>query len=273
MAHKAPSTVDVVTPSGIQISYYDKAHRYKIGRPALKGASTVDGSMRFVPSASGILDALPKALTGWGEGLGVKGALDVIVDAWAENGREPATWTVPQLLEAMKRANLRWWQVREVAAIQGTDVHEVFEQLSLGRPPRMSEIPLEKRGFVQAICRFWAERDPHVYHAELMVASWEHQFAGRMDLLASLDDDGPAVIDLKTSKKIRESHHFQTAGYQIGVSESGYGPCSEGYVLRVGADGKYELVKSWAKPEWFLALKGSYEVIKASEKARKEQAA
>lgn len=248
-----PSATINGTPSGRTIVYYDKAHRYKIDR---------GGGMDFVPSVSTILDkALAKNLSGWAERGGVLG-----VQTLVSRGRPVQTMGPDAILDEMHAAGLRYYQRRDAAALRGTSIHNAFEQLSMGTAPRLSDYPLGERGYLQAITRWWLEHDPAVLHTEIMVASWVHGFAGRMDLLADIGA-GPEVIDLKTSKAVRESHHFQTAGYRLGVRESGYGETVGGRVLRVGEDGTFELVKTWATEEQFVALHQSYLAQRVFEKA------
>lgn len=245
-----PSAEISPTPSGRKIVYYDKAHRYRIDRG--------DG-MDFVPSVSTILDkAVSKNLSGWAERGAVLG-----VQTLASRGRPVEQMGPDAILDEMHSQGLRHYQRRDAAALRGTSVHTAFEQLALGTPPKLSSFPIGERGYVQAIAKWWMEHEPTVEHSEVMVASWEHGFAGRMDLVTA--EHG--VVDLKTSKAIRESHHYQTAGYRIGLRESGYGGVDAGWVLRVGEDGTFEFVKSWATEQQFLSLHRSYVAQREFEKA------
>lgn len=244
-----PATAEIVsTPSGIRIAYFDKSHRYKIGRTA--------EDMSFVPSVSTILDrALPKNLSGWAERIGVEGALAVL-EAGTPDAR---AWTADEVLAAMRDDRLRYWQRRDEAATRGTSVHQAFETLALGQIPKLADYAEHERGYISGVARWWADYEPKVIHAELMVCSWSHKYAGRMDLLAETNrHPGAGVYDLKTSKSVRDSHHFQTAGYRLAVEESGYSTTTVGAIVRVGEDGTYESVESWATPEQFLALHESY---------------
>lgn len=233
------------TPSGIKIAYYDKAHRYKIG----KG----DEALRFVPSVSTILDkSVPKNLAGWAERVAIQG-----VQALQARGRPIDIMGPEAVLEELKANNLRVYQQRDQAALRGTSVHAAFEELAGGKVPKLRDFTVSERGYIQAIAKWWAEFKPEVIEAELMVASWKYQFAGRMDLLAKLDGV-LGVIDLKTSKAIRDTHHYQTAGYRLAVEESGYETPKFGAILRVSAEGEFEFEHAHAEPEQFLALVNSY---------------
>jgi genome maintenance exonuclease 1 len=246
------------TPSGVQIVYQDKAHRYKLRRirrepPPLQPSDLEDLKLRYVPSVSTVLDkAVQKNLSGWVERQTVAGVIEL-----RQRGRPVERMGAEAILEEMKSQGLRYWNARDDAASRGTSVHKGFEQLAEGKVPKLTDFPVEHRGYLQAMCRWWVEFEPVVVHTELMVASWEHQYAGRMDLLAKVDGV-LGVLDLKTSRAVRDSHHYQTAGYQIAVEESGYGVPRFGAILRAGEDGEYEYVHSLATPEQFLALHASF---------------
>lgn len=259
MPRPAPTSEISVTPAGLRIVYYDKSHRYKLGLDG-KGEK-----LEFVPSVSTILDgALPKNLSGWVERITVANVLTL-----KQRGRPIERMGPDTILDELKAQNLRWWNTRDDAADRGTAVHKAFELLAEGTVPKLRDFPVEFRGYVQAMATWWLEFEPKVLHTELMVASWVHQYAGRMDLLAEVDGR-VGVIDLKTSRAVRDSHHLQTAGYRIAVVESGYPTPDFGAILRVGEDGTHEYVYSHATPEQFLALRGSYVALKEFEKNSRE---
>lgn len=263
----SPTTEIATTPSGVQIVYYDKSHRYKIGRTTgvvekYKDAVPVKEELRWVPSVSTILDkALSKNLTGWAERLTTSG----ITQLGQLKGWDYLARLGPDaILAELHAAGLRYYQNRDAAAARGTNVHKAFELLSEGKVPNLKDWPLEQRGYIQAIARWWSEFNPDVIASELMVASWDYQYAGRMDLLARLAGE-VVVIDLKTSRAIRESHHYQTAGYRLAARESGHGPCMFGWILRVADDGTFEFVCSHATTRQWKALVASYQSQKEFE--------
>lgn len=253
----------VTTPSGMRIAYFDKSHRYKIGHED-EGVGGSEAEMNFVPSVSTVLDkTVPKSLSGWAERGGVEGALKIM----REDGGvsipidNPEAW-----LDDMKRRGLRFWQRRDQAGLRGTSVHTAFELLASGEIPKLSDFPEHERGYIQGIARWWIQTEPDVEHSELMVGSYLHGYCGRLDLIANLGPTGRrGVIDLKTSRAIRETHHFQTAAYRIGVEEAGYGETDFGAILRVSEDGTYEFVETWATAPQFLALLGSYRALREFE--------
>lgn len=254
----APVTTIGRSPAEIEIVYYDKSHRYKIR----KG----DEPLRFVPSVSTILDkTVPKNLTGWAERLTVAGIVSL-----NQLGRQTDRMGPDAILAEMHAQGLRYYQNRDAAAEKGTDVHRAMEDLADGKVPNLREYALDRRGHIQAFVKWWMEYEPKVIYAELMVASWEFQFAGRMDLLVEID--GVGVVDLKTSKAVRESHHFQTAGYRIGVEECGWPVPTFGAILRTNENGTFEYVQSHASREQFIALVNSYRAQKDFETETKQLA-
>lgn len=243
----------ITTPAGLQLVYMAKAHRYKLGVNGEKPA--------FVPSVSTILDkALSKSLSGWAERGAVEGMLRLAMEGKLSGAN------VEDALELMKKRGLRYWQRRDAAAMRGTSVHEAFEALGEGKVPKVTDYPVHERGYIQAIARWWGTYEPKVLHNELMVGSAVHGYAGRMDLLAEVDGR-VGVLDLKTSRAVRESHHFQTAGYRLAVAESGYPATSFGAIVRADQDGTFEYLESWATPSQFLALHKSYLAQKGFEAA------
>lgn len=235
------------TPSGIAIVFKHSNHRYQIAPGEEK--------LRYVPSVSTVLDkALSKNLSGWAERNAVAGCLEVMR---AEPEQAVEEWSVDEALTYMQHLNLRWWQKREQAALRGTSVHAAFESLGEGKIPKLSNFPVHERGYLRAVFAWWSEVEPEVDHNEVMLASNEHGYAGRTDLVAKVDGRR-GIIDLKTSKAVYESHHFQLAGYRLALRESGYGEVDFTAVIRVGDDGTYEFRESWATEEQWLALLRSY---------------
>jgi hypothetical protein len=243
------------TPSGIAIVFRHSNHRYQIAQGKEK--------LRYVPSVSTVLDkTLPKNLSGWAERNAVAGCLEVLR---AEPDQAPEDWTVDEALAYMQQMNLRWWQRREAAATRGTSVHSAFETLSEGKIPKLSDFPVGQRGYLRGLFAWWSEVQPEVEYSEVMLASANYDFAGRTDLIAKVDGRR-GIVDLKTSKGIFESHHFQLAGYKHAAHESGYGEMDFTGILRVGDDGTFEFRESWATEKQFLSLLTSYTAQKQFEK-------
>lgn len=174
-----------------------------------------------------------------------------------------------------KSAALMAWAVRETregrdykatrdtAATRGTSVHDALEILARDNtPPLLDQFPDEDRGYVQALAKWWIDHRPSPIWVEQLVASTEHRYAGKLDLICEIQGV-PHLVDLKTSKRVYETHHLQLAGYELAYTECGYEPlptvCA---VLRVGDDGEYEFVHSRADAQDWLAVCGLYEALK-----------
>lgn len=251
-----PAEAEVVTvPAGFTIVYRDSNHRYMLKEGAAKPF--------YVPSVSTVLSgAIPKNLSGWAERNAVASVLEVLR---SEPEQPIEEWAIEEMLTYMQHLNLRWWQHRQAAALRGTSVHTAFESLSEGTVPKLSKFPKPERGYLTGMFAFWAEYEPEVEMVEVMLGSLQDRFAGRTDLVAKVGGRR-GIIDLKTSKSIRESHHFQLAGYRSGLRDSGYGEVDFTAVLRVGDDGTFEFQESWATERQWEALLESYVAQKQFEK-------
>lgn len=166
-------------------------------------------------------------------------------------------WAVKETL-----AGRDYKETRDTAATRGTSVHDALEALSKdGTVPSLSDFPEEDRGYVQALCSWWLDHNPEPVLVEQVVASKRLRFAGRFDLLASIDGF-THLIDLKTSAHVYETHHLQMMGYRLALVECGWPDPTVCSILRVGEDGAYEFVPANAEPADFEAVVALYEVLK-----------
>lgn len=143
------------------------------------------------------------------------------------------------------------------AAGRGVDVHAVWENWNeRGQIPNAADYPEDRRGYIRAMSKFIVEHRPQCHESEMVVGSAVHGFAGRLDTVVVLSlDEGLSMVDLKTSKDVYPSSHFpQLAGYELARRECGLDPTTRQGILRLGADGSYELRWSDAEAEDFLCL-------------------
>lgn len=221
-------THETVTPSGLSIVFED-------GLPDDEGNTkrrsyTVDGDR--LPSVTTLLGVIDKS-----------GPL--------------MAWAV-----AETKAGRDYRATRDTAATRGTSVHDALEVLaSKGTPPELADFPAEDRGYVKALCRWWIDHDPEPVLVEQIVASPTHRFAGKFDLVAEIQGMRH-LIDLKTSKRVYDTHHLQIAAYRLALMECGWDDVSLGAVLRVGEDGEYEFVPANAEPQDFESVCALYETLK-----------
>lgn len=241
---------DQVTPSGLIIRFYDKAHRYKMGK--------TEEDLAFYPSVTTIIGkAVPKELTGWGQKVGIEACI-----ALAEEHRQNAIpLDYDELVREAKARNLLWWQQRNKAADRGVGAHDIFEGLSAGDIPDLGDVDEQWRGHAQGVFSFWADHDPKPVISEVLVGSLEHGYCGRLDAVLEINGR-PILVDLKTSKSGKyNSHHIQLDGYRTALRECGYVEPEEMWVLRVADDGSYEVVVSPVEDGSFVRTLESYKML------------
>jgi len=174
---------------------------------------------------------------------------------------------------AETEAGRNYRETRDTAATRGTSVHDALEVLAReGTPPSLTDFPEEDRGYVSGLCSWWLDHEPKAVLVEQVVASKRLRFAGKFDLLAVIDGTR-VLLDLKTSKRVYETHHLQTAAYMLALEECRYVPADEGWILRVAEDGSFEFVRSNAGPEDFEAVAVLYETLKKVRRKPKQVAA
>lgn len=196
------------------------------------------------------------------------------------------------VVDLMGQYKLTTNHVKSTAGTRGQGAHDALELWAQnGEMPNPEMWPPEERGYIEGLVMFLTaleKAEPEVVASERMVGSVEHEFAGRYDIEVRthkpaeivkrwMPKRGPQyaelppglyVPDLKTSKYVMESHCIQLEGYEIGRVHSGYEPSDARGVIHVHpGDPKddrqpdtpyYEFVKSWARPETFLATLNLY---------------
>jgi hypothetical protein len=270
-------------PNGTLIEYRVKPRGYKV--------NDVE-----VPSVTTVLDSLNKpGLKWWGMKVGVEGVLELFnrfklgttID-WNDN-RQYIVLLEPKVLQDLANAEnivklltqekLTVNHVLDKAGVRGINVHDALEQWAKSGGeffPTPQNYPEEERGYVEGLLK-WVENESAFLpeRFEVMVGSTEHGFAGRYDLVITINEPatfiqkkykrkadieievapGRYLVDLKTSKGVYpESHFRQLAAYELASVECGYPKTDGQFVLHVTADGNYEFVPSTAKAEDFLAV-------------------
>jgi hypothetical protein len=249
------------TPSGVRVDYCPDPRTYKVNG-------------REVPSVTTILDILHKpALTWWGMKVGIEGVYELM----GKPGYDWETISVEDTISALTEHKLTVNHVRDKAADRGSSVHQAFEDYCAhGIEPNPDNYPPSESGYVRALIRFMDEVGFEVIHAEVMVGSARHGYAGRFDLLAVTVEQtvktgprtertiptGMGLIDLKTSKGVYQSHKLQLAGYREALEECGYGRTNYEGVILARLDGTYDFQVSDANPAQFLAVLGAYKALK-----------
>lgn len=158
--------------------FYEKSHRYKLDGEWCPGVTTLIGK------------GLPKPqLMYWSARTVAEWVADnaPLTDQITEmGGRGPAVAFLKELP----------WQKRDTAAIRGTDVHDLAEQLAHGNEV---QVPEHLTGYVDAAVAFlddWGFQ-PVVTERPCASRKWRH--AGKFDALGRIADGRLALIDWKTS--------------------------------------------------------------------------
>lgn len=242
-------------PAGFSIDYFDsigvdgkpQQRRYMLDGTRTVSVSTV--AKYIDPDADGLLY--------WATGLtyeGIAELADLLDDTEWLRSRE-------SIEAALKEAELTWHDLRSKAAVRGTNVHElILAALAENRTlPSLAKLTEDERAYGQAVMRWWTDRRPRPILTEQMVASAEHGFAGRFDLLCEIDGE-TVLVDAKTRGKgvPRLSDHVQLAGYAIASEESGFPAPDRQLALILTPEGEPVECDGLAEPDDFLAALDVY---------------
>jgi hypothetical protein len=176
----------------------------------------------------------PKNLSYFGEEHGVYGAAEVF--------RRGQDWSDEHdLLSLVRSQKLGVDAARDRAASRGLDMHAVLESYMLtGTVPNPSDFAPEIVGYYQALSRWLLKADPEPVHVELLVASPDDGYAGRLDLVAKIGGL-KCLADLKTQERGQSyrGHHYQLAAYRRGMFKCGDGWPDRSMIVVLAADGGF----------------------------------
>ena len=172
------------------LKFSPKAHRYWLDGKPIPGVTSL------------ISKGLPKpALPNWAARTVAEYVVDnpETVDNLRSLGRGPA-------VAALKAIP---WQARDEAAVRGTDVHKLAEEIIHGREVAVPEHLLAHvEGYVRWLDEFHVE--PIL--TERPVASRQYWYAGTFDAIVTIGDTR-WLLDWKTSKGVYGETALQTAAY------------------------------------------------------------
>ncbi len=171
------------------LKFYPSSHRYRLDGEWVQGVTTLIGA------------AIPKpALTKWS----AKSVAEYValnpeqVERLREMGDGP-------MVAALKEVP---WQQRDDAANKGTEVHDFAERIVNGENV---DVPFSLVGHVESCLAFLEEWDIAPVLVEAVGGNREHQYAGKLDLIADHRRGPRAIFDYKTSK----SGIYAEAAYQM----------------------------------------------------------
>lgn len=181
---------------------------------------------------------------------------------------------------------------RDKGADKGQVAHDAFELWCReGIVPDLSIYPDETRGYIKGLLGFIETVPFEATANEVVVASLDHRYAGRYDARGhitepvkvchhivpdsrncywSMMDPCEAMLDLKTSKGVYNSASRQLEAYELASIESGYDPTDVRAILHVTADGLWEIRRSFARAESFLATLADWREEQFIESERKK---
>jgi hypothetical protein len=174
----------------VTLTYTDTGHRYRLdGRPVANVTTIIGGG-------------LPKpALIDWSARVTAEWVADHVdeIPSLAAGGRDP-------MVAFLSRLHT---EARNVAALRGTDVHGYAERLVHGEDV---EVPHALTAHVDGYARFLDTFGPVPIITERPVASREHWYAGRPDLVALMGGE-TWLLDVKTSRSVYGDVSLQCAAY------------------------------------------------------------
>lgn len=282
-----PKVFTSVTPSGITVEYCPSPRFYRV-KPAEWREYPGDEDTWKVPSVTAVLGCLEKPLSWWGQSVGIAGVLELLnrgVLKAEQNFLLDAALggvTAEDIARFLTQEKLTVNHQLTKAGDRGTSVHSAFEEWAVnGTIPHPEIYPDSERPYVEGLKKFLLDFGPcWEIQAEVMVGSIQHQYAGRYDLRcrwgggpmvvktypkrANKVEELPAgevLIDLKTSSGIYPSQMAQLEAYELASVEDGYKPTDARYILHVTKTGEYELVRSKATGDDFLAILGCYRAL------------
>lgn len=171
------------------LKFSEKTHRYWLDRRPCPGVTT-------------LLKGYPKpAIPYWSARTVAEYVADneEAVDQLRRAGRAP-------MVAALKSIP---WQVRDDAALRGSQVHDLAEQVIAGAEV---EVPEQHLGLVQGYVDWLDTESVTPLLTERPVANRAHWYCGKFDLLAEIDGV-TWLLDLKTSRGVYGENAMQLLAY------------------------------------------------------------
>lgn len=165
-----------MTKTGLK--FYPASHRYKLDGEWVQGVTTILGGAMPKP-------ALPK----W--------SAKAVAEYVAQN-REAVEHLYHMgetpMVNALKEVP---WQQRDEAGRRGTEVHDLAERYLKGEA---IEVPDAITGHVESCVKFIEDWKLQPVLIEQTIGSREHQYAGKLDIIADSAHAPRAIFDWKTAK-------------------------------------------------------------------------
>ena len=111
----------------------------------------------------------------------------------------------------------------------GRLVHEIIEQILLGRMPRVNP---DVRPSIDAFLDWFKKHKVDIFGIEKRVTSNKHLYSGTLDVLSKIDGKF-GILDLKTSKEIWDDYFIQIAAYFQAFNERAEEKAKTYWILRI----------------------------------------
>jgi hypothetical protein len=171
------------------LKFYERSHRYRLDGQWVPGVTTILGKGIAKPF---LIDWAAREVARYAaENLDTLNAL-------------PDSESVYDLLAKAHNRH------RDKAAVRGTDVHALAEELLHGREV---DIPEHLVGYVEGYVRFLDTWQPTPILTERPSASRTHWYAGTPDAVVTLPSGERLLMDWKTGKRVYGEHALQLAAY------------------------------------------------------------
>lgn len=244
MAEKRPPNDVKVTPAGDEIAYWD--------------AIGVDGNKqtrRYLVNGERFLNV-----------TSITGILD-----------KPG---IPHWAVRLEREGKSWIAERDRAAERGVRTHALIARVLAGEKASLADVDDEQRAWGQAAYRWLRDTEPDVYLSETMVCWPARGYAGRLDLVATINGrltlaDFKSVEEWKldkggTRRPPYDENLLQLDLYAGALAASGYELPDRGLVVRLGPDGTYDETYCDLDPERGLAILDAHGAKRRAGRALRE---
>lgn len=181
-------------------------------------------------------------------------AMDSLSNINAGRPSHDGRFSIAEVDDVLSAAKGAWKRKRDKSADTGTAGHKWIQRHIDGFEDPLPQDP-EMLNIVQGFLAWKKEAKPIWLACELQVGSEEHNYAGILDGLVSINGTN-TLIDFKTSKAIKPEYNIQLAGLCICLEEMGF-RVDVRAILHLPKEGKYEyrVINSYLKrdKEAFLA--------------------
>lgn len=179
-----------------------------------------------------------------------------------------ATWPKPGLLEWYAREGAGVDTILEQSAARGRAAHRFVEVfMETGELLEFDAFPADYAPYLTGIAKFLWDYDPKPIAVERLVVYPELNYAGRLDLIAAIDDV-PTLLDFKTNPrgKVYPEAHIQVHAYALAEKRCNGDDVDATMVVGVGEDGNYHAVPGADASKIWGAVLDFYKTLKRFDK-------